>query len=139
MVLEPCVYAPLPSESIIFWPSRICHCLHICLILLHGLVFVNSCNMNDKWAFWLLFSTFHLLFKLGIVWVWALSLLPGPCPLLSRVYRLAGAPTMSLHFSYYDITYPFTFLLPLSLQVEAPASPFLTFFLLLGFTSQHSY
>ena len=70
--------------------------------------------------------------------MWALSLLPGPCPLLSHVCGLAGAPAMPLHCSCYDITYPFTLLLPLGLQVEAPASPFLTFFLPLGFTGQHS-
>ena len=101
--------------------------------------------MNDTWAFRLSFSTFHLLFGLGIAWVRDLSLLPGPCPFFSYVCGLASAPAMSLHYSCmslhyscYDITYPFTLLLPLGLRVEAPASPFLTFFLLLGFTGQHS-
>ena len=87
----------------------------------------NSCGVNDTWAFGLSFSTFHLIFGLSIVWVWALSLLPGPCPLLSCVCGLAGALAMPLRFSCCNITYPFTLLLPLGLRVEALASPFLTF------------
>ena len=95
--------------------------------------------MKDTWAFGLSFSAFYLFFGLGIVWVQALSLLLGPCPLLSRVRELTGAPAMPLHCSCYDTTYLFTSLLPLGLRAEALASPFLTFFLLLGFTDQHSY
>ena len=53
--------------------------------------------MNDTWDFGLSFSAFHLLFGLGIVWVWALSLLPSPCPFLSRVHGLASAFAMPLH------------------------------------------
>ena len=87
----------------------------------------NSCGVNDTWAFGLSFSTFHLIFGLSIVWVWALSLLPGPCPLLSCVCGLAGALAMPLRFSCCNITYHFTLLLPLGLRVEALASPFLTF------------
>ena len=98
----------------------------------------NSCDVNDTWVFGHLFSAFHLLSGLGIAWVSAFSLLLDPFPLLSYVCGLASAPTMPLHYSCYDITYPFTLLLPLGLRVEAPASPFLTFFLLLGFTGQHS-
>ena len=44
--------------------------------------------MNDTWAFRLSLSASHLLFGLGIAWVWALSLLLGPCSLLSCVHRL---------------------------------------------------
>ena len=41
---------------------------------------------------------------LGIAWVWAISLLPTPYPLLSRVRGLADDPTMPLHCSCYDNT-----------------------------------
>ena len=54
-------------NPLLFWPSCICHYLRIYLILLHVLVFVNSCSMNDTWAFGLSFTAFHLLFKLDIV------------------------------------------------------------------------
>ena len=60
--------------------------------------------MKDTWAYRLSFFTFHLLFGLGIAWVRALSLLPGPYPLFSYVRGLADNPTMLLHCSYYDIT-----------------------------------
>ena len=96
---------------------------------------INYCSMKDTWAFGLLFSTFHLLFGLGIAWVQALSPLPSPCPFLFHVCRLADNLAMPLHCSCYDITYLFASLLPLALRTEAFASPFLTFFLLLGFTS----
>ena len=64
----------------------------------------NSCSVKDTWAFGLSFYAFHLLFGLGIAWVRALSLLPGPCPLLSHVRGLVDDPTMLLHCSCYDIT-----------------------------------
>ena len=87
----------------------------------------NSHSVNDTWVFGLSFFAFHLLFGLSIVWVWALSLLPSLCPILSCVCGLAGAPAMPLRCSYCDITYPFTLLLSLGLRAEAPTSPFLTF------------
>ena len=78
-------------------------------------------------TFRLSFSASHLLFGLGIAWVWALSLILGPCPLSSYVRRLAGAPIMPLHCSCYDVTYLFVLLLLLGLWVKAPANMFLTF------------
>jgi len=77
--------------------------------------------MKDSWVFGLSFFASHLLFRLGIAWVWALFLLRGPCFILPCAHELAGVPTMSLHCSCYDITYPFILLLPLGLRVEALA------------------
>ena len=123
--------------------------------------------MKDTWAFGLLFSTVHLLFGLGIVWVQALSVLPGlgsllptwpmspsfPCLWVGWCFYHATALLLlwyhlSFYFvvtsgltgwsSCYDTTYLFTSLLPLGLRPKATTSPFLTFFLLLGFTGQHS-
>ena len=87
-------------------------------------------------GFWAFVLYIHLLFGLGIAWVQALSPLPSPCPLLFHICRLADNLAKPLHCSYYDITHFFTSLLPLALRTEAFASPFLTYFLLLGFTGQ---
>ena len=98
----------------------------------------NSCSVNDTWAFGLSFSASHLLFGLGIAWVWALSLLLGPCSFLSCVRRLAGAPTTPLHCSYYDITYPFTCYYLWAYKLKHLPCQFLILFVLLDFTAQHS-
>ena len=83
--------------------------------------------MKDTWVF-----------GLGIAWVQAFSFLLSPCPLLSCVRGLGWwschATTRLLLWYHFS----FTLLLPLDLRAEAPASPFPTFFLLLGFTGWHS-
>ena len=116
MVPKPYVHALLPFEPITFLaftlfplPPRLSDsaahsgvCLTLAARMIHrplGFRSLHSISSLD-WA----------------LWVWGLSLLPSPCPLLSRVRGLASASAMSLYCSCYDITYPFTSLLPLGLQ-----------------------
>ena len=94
--------------------------------------------MNDTWAFRLSFFASHLLFKLGIAWVWAFSLLLGPCSLLSYIRRLASALATPLHCSYYDITYPFTCCYLWACELKHLPCQLLILFVFLDFTAQHS-
>ena len=135
---KSCVHTPLLSKSTTFLVFTHLPLPRVCLVLLYILVSVQLLWHERHMGLWAFILCIPSSLWTGHCWVWALSLLPGLCPLLFYVRGLAGTLAMPLHCSCYNTTYHFTSLLPLSLRAEALASPFLTFFLLLGFTGQHS-
>ena len=76
-----------------------------------------------------MFSIFHLFFRLGIAWVWALSFLPSPCHFLLCVCGLLSwwschATALLLlrrHFSFISLFH-------MGLQAKAPTNPLSTSF-----------
>ena len=122
-------------NPLLFWSSCICHCLHV---FFDSVVRFGSCLTLAAWK---IHGSLGLRSLHSLDWA-LLRCRPSPSclahvPFFPMSVGLADDPAMPLHCSYYD-HFSFISLLPLGLQGEAPTSPFSTFFLLLGFISQHS-